>query len=67
MVTVSGIDDVNNITLKIYNNSGVLLFNKMENLINGKLNLNLFHLSSGIYIFEISSEGRKETHKAIKI
>ena len=67
VVTISGIDDVNNITLKIYNNSGVLLFNKMENLINGKLNLNLFHLSSGIYIFEISSEGRKETHKAIKI
>lgn len=67
VVTLSGMDDANSITYRIYNNSGVLLFNKTEIFTNGKLGIHLQHLNSGVYIFEILANGRKEVHKVIKI
>ena len=41
--------------------------NQTENLINNKLSLNLSHLNSGVYIFEILANNKKEIHKVIKI
>ncbi|MEC3906955.1 DUF1501 domain-containing protein [Tamlana sp. 2201CG12-4] len=66
-VNISGIDDDESIAYRIYNSSGILLINAIGNIINGKLSLNLFHLSNGVYIFEIVATGKKEIHKVIKI
>ncbi|WP_346882772.1 DUF1501 domain-containing protein [uncultured Algibacter sp.] len=67
-VNISGIDNGNTtLNYKIYNSSGVLIISDTGTITNGKLTLNLFHLSRGVYIFEIYAGGNKETHKTIKI
>lgn len=66
-VNISGINVVETITYRIYNASGVLLIDRTDTLVDGKVTINLFRYSSGIYFFEILSEGQKEVHKVIKI
>tara|TARA_R110002050_G_scaffold104052_4_gene213224 strand:- start:14883 stop:16511 length:1629 start_codon:yes stop_codon:yes gene_type:complete len=66
-VNISGIDAVETITYRIYNVSGILLINKTDPLIDGKVTINLFGFSSGTYFFEILSRSTKEIHKVIKI
>lgn len=67
VVNISGILPVETLALRIYNASGVLLINKTEPLIDGKVTLNLFSFSSGVYFFEILSGNNKEIHKVVKI
>lgn len=66
-VNISGINVVETITYRIYNASGVLLIDRTDTLVDGKVTINLFRYSSGIYFFEILSGGQKEVHKVIKI
>lgn len=67
IINISGIEDIESIMYRVYNSSGVLLTNTSGEIINGNLSLNLSHFSSGIYIFEIITEGNKEIHKVIKL
>ena len=66
-VNIVGINAVETLSLRIYNASGVLLINKTETIIDGKVTLNLFSFSSGVYFFEILSGGNKEIHKVVKL
>ena len=66
-VNISGLNAVETITYRIYNASGVLLIDRTDTMIDGKVTINLFRYSSGIYFFEILSGGQKEVHKVIKI
>ena len=63
----SSIDNVETITYRIYNTSGVLLINSTDNLTNGNLSLNLIYLRNGVYIVAIKVGNKKEIHKVIKI
>lgn len=67
IVNISGIVPVEAISYKIYNASGVLLIERNDTLVDGKVTLNLFRFSSGVYFFEILWQGKKEVHKVIKI
>lgn len=67
VVNISGIKTVESLSLKIYNASGILLMEKTDALIDGKVSVNLFNISSGVYFFEIISEGKNEIHKVVKI
>ena len=66
-LNISGIEDINSITYRLYNSSGVLIVNKAGDIVNGKLSLNLVHLNRGVYIVEILAGGKKEVHKVIKV
>ncbi|MDG1730715.1 MAG: DUF1501 domain-containing protein [Algibacter sp.] len=66
-LNISGIEDISTIAYRLYNSSGVLILNNTGDIVNRKLSLNLIHLNSGIYIFEIVAGGRKEIHKVIKL
>lgn len=66
-INISGINNVETVSFRIYNASGILLIDKTEPLIDGKAIINLFRYSSGVYFFEILSAGKKEIHKVIKI
>ena len=66
-LNISGIEDINSITYRLYSSSGVLIVNNTGDIVNGKLSLNLVHLNSGVYIVEILAGGRKEIHKVIKV
>ncbi len=66
-VHISGIHVVETVSYKIYNASGILLVDRTDTLIDGKVTINLFNYSSGIYFFEILSGSKKEVHKVIKI
>jgi uncharacterized protein (DUF1501 family) len=66
-VNLSGINNPETVSYRIYNASGVLLIERTDTLIDGKATINLFRYSSGVYFFEIISGGKKEVHKAIKI
>lgn len=61
------IANAKNITFRLFNSSGVMLIDKTDDLIDGEININLKHLSSGLYIFQIDTNGKKEIHKVIKM
>ena len=65
-ISLSGANNANVIKYRLYTTSGVLLIDRTDNLVDGKLNLNLSHLSNGMYIFEIKNGDKKEIHKVIK-
>jgi uncharacterized protein (DUF1501 family) len=67
ILNISGIEDINTLQYRVYNNSGVLILNDSGNITNGKLSVNLLHLASGVYIIEIVADSRKEVHKMLKI
>jgi uncharacterized protein (DUF1501 family) len=66
-INISGIEHINTLKYRVYNSSGVLIINDSGNITNGKLGINLTHLTSGIYIVEILAGGKKEIHKVVKI
>ena len=66
-INFSTILNTETINYNLYNTSGVLLINKTDNLVNGSASLDLKHLSSGVYIVQILTGGKKEIHKVIKI
>lgn len=68
LITLStAIENTNSISYRLFNSSGVMLIDKTENLKDGKLELNLKRLSSGLYIFQIDTPNKNEIHKVIKI
>ncbi len=67
ILNFASINDSNSVSYSIYNSSGALIINRTKNLILRKLSLNLSHLTHGVYIIEIVVDGKKETHKVIKI
>lgn len=67
IIHISGIEDINTINYRIYNSSGVLILSRTGHIVNGKLSLNLVHLTNGVYIIEIIASGKKEVHKVIKV
>lgn len=68
VVNISGITTVASLSFRIYNASGILLMEKNGAMIDGKVSINLSNISSGVYFFEILSNGGKnEIHKVVKI
>jgi uncharacterized protein (DUF1501 family) len=67
ILNFASINDSNSVSYSIYNSSGALIINRTENLIFGKLSLNLSYLAHGVYIIEIVVDGKNEIHKVIKI
>lgn len=68
LITLStAVENTNSISYRLFNSSGVMLIDKTENLKDGKLELNLKRLSSGLYIFQIDTPNKNEIHKVIKI
>ena len=67
IINISGIEDISTLSYSVYNSSGVLIINNNGNIENGKLSLNLEHLNNGVYLIEISANGKKEIHKLIKV
>lgn len=61
------LENTDSISYRLFNSSGVMLIDKIENLEAGKLELNLKNLSSGLYLFQIDTLNKKEIHKVIKI
>ena len=55
------------VAFKVYNTAGKLVMNQTNALEFGQLNLNLQHLRSGIYLFQIEIDSHVETHKVVKI
>ncbi|WP_345163876.1 DUF1501 domain-containing protein [Algibacter aquimarinus] len=55
------------VTYRLFNSSGVMLTEETKSLTEGQLDINLKYLSTGLYIFQIEVDGKKEIHKAIKI
>lgn len=67
IVNITGIDNDYIITYKIYNATGALITSKTDYIVQGKLSLNVSYLTNGLYLVEIISNNRKETHKLLKI
>ncbi|WP_136480140.1 DUF1501 domain-containing protein [Cognatitamlana onchidii] len=67
IVNITGIAAVETLSFRVYNASGLLLLNKTEALVDGKVTLNLYNFSSGVYFFEMLSGSHKEIHKVVKI
>ena len=67
ILNFASINDSNSVSYSIYNSSGALIINRTENLIFGKLSLNLSNSAHGVYIIEIVVDGKNEIHKVIKI
>lgn len=57
----------NTVSYTLYNSSGVQIMNRTDNLINGKLTLNLKHLSSGLYFCSVKIGNTQEIHKLLKL
>jgi uncharacterized protein (DUF1501 family) len=66
VVNIAGVTRAETITYRIYSAAGMLLMEKTNPLIDGKVSINLSSFSSGIYFFEILSGAKKEVHKVIK-
>ena len=67
LVNISGINASETIIYRVYNASGVLLKERTDTMVDGKVTLNLNRYSSGVYFFEILSGDKKEVHRVIKI
>lgn len=67
IVNITGIDNDYIVSYKIYNTAGVLITSKTDYIVQGKLSLNVAYLHNGLYLVEIISNKRKETHKLLKI
>jgi uncharacterized protein (DUF1501 family) len=67
ILNFASINDSNSVSYSIYNSSGALIINRTENLIFGKLSLNLSYSAHGVYIIKIVVDGKNEIHKVIKI
>lgn len=67
ILNFASINDSNSVSYSIYNSSGALIINRTENLIFGKLSLNLSNSAHGVYIIEIVVDGKNEIHKVFKI
>ncbi len=66
-INFSSIEKASSVSYNLYNSSGILIMNKTTQLVNGTSSINLKHLTSGIYIFELKVGNKREIHKAIKI
>ena len=66
-INISGIEHITTLQYRIYNSSGVIIINESGDIVNGKLSVNLKHLTSGVYIIEILGGPKKEIHKMIKV
>ncbi|MFI1771723.1 DUF1501 domain-containing protein [Thalassobellus citreus] len=67
-VNLSSIDTTETVSFRIYNATGILLIEKISDVINGKASINLSKYSSGVYFFQILLKNNKtEIHKVIKI
>ena len=66
-VNLSSVDSVNSVSYKLYNSTGVLIMSNTSELVDGAATLNLSHLSSGLYIFELKVGSKKELHKIVKL
>lgn len=59
-------NNIEQIRVYVYSSIGKLLFTKNMTTINGKSNLNLSNLSSGIYIINVNTGESQSNHKIIK-
>jgi len=64
---VSSLEDIVTIEYKLYTMAGVLIAHRIETVSQGKTSIYLDHLSQGVYMLQINSNDKTETHKIIKI
>ena len=55
------------IQYRILNNRSQIILQGTHHLKNGKLEVNIERLKSGVYFIQIISDGKKETHKILKL
>jgi hypothetical protein len=55
------------IQYRVLNNRSQIILQGTQHLKNGKLEVNTEHLESGVYFIQIFSDGKKETHKILKL
>ncbi len=67
IIYVSSLEDIITIEYKLFTMSGILITHKIETLSQGKTSLYLGNLSQGVYMLQINSNDRTESHKIIKI
>ncbi|MEW4923048.1 DUF1501 domain-containing protein [Algibacter sp. 2305UL17-15] len=66
-INFASINTYTDISYKLFNASGLEIMNRTDVITNGKLSLNLMHLSSGIYFCAIKTGNSQEVHKLVKL
>lgn len=61
-----GIDSCKNAIVKVFTSLGTLAFSNEYSIINGKLNLNLSNLNSGIYFLSVETKQSSKNLKIVK-
>jgi uncharacterized protein (DUF1501 family) len=64
---VSSLEDIIGIEYKLFTMAGILIAHRIETVSQGKTSIYLGHLSQGVYMLQINSNSKTETHKIIKI
>ena len=67
LIKLNSINQEEYIQFELFTYSGALIMSKQEKTLFGKYAIYLAHLSSGAYLLKITSKGKTEVHKIIKI
>lgn len=63
----TNLENITTISCKVFNVLGVRLQDTVKEVTDGKAQIDLKHLPSATYMLQISSNGKKENHKIIKL
>ncbi|TBN01405.1 DUF1501 domain-containing protein [Hyunsoonleella flava] len=66
-INFASVNENTQVTYKLFNASGVEIMNRTDDLIHGKLTLNLKYLSSGVYFCSVKTGNTQEIHKLLKL
>ena len=67
LLQVHSAKELTTIQYRILNNRSQIILQGTQHLKNGKLEINTERLESGVYFIQIFSDGKKETHKILKL
>lgn len=67
LLQVHSAKELTTIQYRVLNNRSQIILQGTQHLKNGKLEVNTERLESGVYFIQIVSDGKKETHKILKL
>ena len=67
LLQVHSAKELTTIQYRVLNNRSQIILQGTQHLKNGKLEVNTERLESGVYFIQIFSDGKKETHKILKL
>jgi uncharacterized protein (DUF1501 family) len=67
LLQVHSAKELTSIQYRVLNNRSQIILQGTQHLKNGKLEVNTERLESGVYFIQIFSDGKKETHKILKL